>query len=175
MKPLYLFFDFETTGLDPVNNDVLEIAAAVVDKDLNIISQFEIVVNQEEDALAQMDDWCRGTHTKSGLLERVQNSSVGIMYAESLFLAWMDKYFPGNRILLAGNSIHFDRSFIRVHMPRLDKRLHYRMVDVSSFAIVIENTFGSRMKKVNAHRAMPDVLESIQELKEYLDFLSGKK
>ena len=174
MKPKYLFFDIETTGLDPNDCVILEVAAAITDVNLNVISKCQGAVSASKADLDKMDEWCLSTHTKSGLLKLVQEDSDTIEVVEQNFINWVSEFFGENpkKVILAGNSIHFDRSFVKVHMPALDKILHYRMIDVSSFGIVVEDMFGMRKKKVNAHRAMADVNESIEELKDYIEFLT---
>lgn len=171
----YLFLDLETTGLDPNGCVILEVAVAVTDEKFNILDTYEGPVRASEGDLNKMDEWCTNTHTKSGLLALVKEHGVRVSLIEQDLIEFTKEHFNGQKIILAGNSIHFDRSFLKVHMPEFEKRLHYRMIDVSSFGIVVEDYFGMRLKKTNAHRAMPDVLESIDEIKDYVEYFRGVK
>lgn len=163
-----LWLDLETTGLDPNHEDVLEVAAILTDRDLTPVAWTERVVECDGSRLDEMDDWCKKTHGESGLVDACLGpTAVPLGKAEDAVIALLEAHAtPGEPIYLAGNSIHFDRSFIKRHMPRLDKALHYRMLDVSSLKIAWRDVLGIPEEKgAAAHRALDDVKESLKEFR----------
>jgi oligoribonuclease len=166
-----VWIDMEMSGLDPDKERVLEVATIITDKDLVVVAeQAEIVVHQPDELLAAMDDWNRKHHGGSGLTERVRTSTVTEEEAEAAIVAFVDAHVPSSeRPILAGNSIHQDRRFIQRYLPRLDKRLHYRMVDVSTIKELARRwypeVFEHRPAKRETHRALDDIRESIDELR----------
>jgi len=168
----YLWIDMEMSGLDVQKCKILEVAAIVTDSRFNPRENYHAVVHQEPEVLAAMDEWCTKTHGESGLTAAVAGG-VPLRQAEEQLLSILEKYFPpGERPILAGNSIGQDRKFIDAYMPRLANRLHYRMVDVSSFKIIFQDLYHVRYEKRGTHRALDDILESIAELKLYLSHVS---
>ncbi len=131
---LLVWLDMEMSGLDPARERILEIATIITDGQLTEIATGpELVIHQSDEVLAAMDDWNRKHHGASGLVDRVKASTVSDADAEAQTLAFINAHCgPKDRPVLAGNSIHQDRRFIRKYMPALDARLHYRMVDVST-------------------------------------------
>ncbi len=171
MKRNFFWLDMEMTGLEPETCRIIEVAALVADTDFQTKEEYEAVVFQTEDALACMDDWCKKTHGESGLTEKVK-TGIPEGKAESDLLALIDRHFTKDEpVVLAGNSIAQDRKFIDRYMPKLSKRLHYRMVDVSSYKEIFRAKYGVEMKKKGGHRALDDVRESLEELKFYLSFV----
>jgi oligoribonuclease len=166
-----VWMDMEMSGLDPDKERVLELATIITDKDLVVIAeQTEIVVHQPDLVLAAMDEWNTKHHGASGLTERVRTSTVTEADAEAAVIAFIDAHVPASeRPVLAGNSIHQDRRFIHRYLPKLDRRLHYRMVDVSTVKELARrwypDLFDKRPAKRETHRALDDIRESIDELR----------
>ena len=166
-----VWMDLEMTGLDPERDVILEIATLVTDADLNVIAEGpEVVVRREASALQGMDEWCTTTHTASGLVERVQQSQVGVEEAEAATLAFMQEWAPEQTSPLCGNSVHQDRRFLRREMPSVDGYLHYRNIDVSTLKELVRRWYPDgplAPEKRETHRALDDIRESIAELRWY--------
>lgn len=168
-----VWVDLEMTGLDPKRHVIVEVAALVTDAELNILDDgIDLVVHATESELAEMDDFVRGMHSENGLLAAIEESSVSIQAAEDAVLELIAKHCdPAHPAPLAGNSIATDRTFIRAQMPRLDAALHYRMIDVSTIKELSRRWFPKAYQnqppKGMAHRALADIVESIQELDYY--------
>jgi oligoribonuclease len=160
------------TGLDINNDELVEIAVVVTDFDLNILDPgLDIVIKPDASALANMGDFVRNMHTSSGLIEEIPNG-VSVAEAEYQVLEYVLRFVPEDqRAPLAGNSIGTDRAFLARYMPRLDKQLHYRNVDVSSIKELAHRWFPrayfNAPAKDGGHRALADILESIRELAYY--------
>ncbi|OWO10786.1 oligoribonuclease [Corynebacterium diphtheriae] len=168
-----VWIDLEMTGLELDRHVIVEVAALITDADLNIIGEgVDLVVHATPEQLAEMDDFVTTMHTSSGLLEEIKASTVSLREAEDAVLALIAQHCdPEHPAPLAGNSIATDRSFIRAQMPRLDKALHYRMVDVSSLKELSRRwaprVYFNQPDKGMAHRALADIVESIRELDYY--------
>lgn len=168
----FLFWlDLEMTGLEVEKEKILEAAALVTDHDLKAFGSLEAVVYQSPEVLAGMDEWCRKTHGKSGLVDRVPLGITEAALDDGLCALLDTPDCPKGRPILAGNSIAQDRKFIDRYLPKFAARLHYRMLDVSSFKIIFEHRLGLKYKKQNKHRALDDVRESIAELQYYLGYV----
>ena len=160
------------TGLDINNDELVEIAVVVTDFDLNILDPgLDIVIKPDASALENMGDFVRNMHTSSGLIEEIPNG-VSVAEAEYQVLEYVLRFVPADqRAPLAGNSIGTDRAFLAKYMPRLDKQLHYRNVDVSSIKELAHRWFPrayfNAPAKDGGHRALADILESIRELAYY--------
>jgi oligoribonuclease len=167
----------EMTGLDPASERIIEIATILTDGQLTEIAVGpELVIHQADEVLAAMDDWNTKHHGASGLTQRVKESTTGDGEADAQTVAFINAHVPAkDRPVLAGNSIHQDRRFIRRYMPLLEKRLHYRMVDVSTIKELARRWFpqviARQPQKRDTHRALDDIRESIDELRFYRSHL----
>lgn len=161
----------EMTGLDPVNNVVLEVAVVVTDSELNVLAESpSYAIIQPDEELAKMDKWNVGTHTRSGLLERLKIDGVELEFAEAEILKLLKKYLNKGQSPLCGNTIHQDRKFIVRYMPKLEEFLHYRNLDVSTIKELCRRWYPeviTGFSKHNKHEALADIHESIAELKYY--------
>jgi oligoribonuclease len=168
-----LWLDMEMTGLDVQKERIIEVAAIVTDKDLIPIDSFESVVFQEQKFLDAMDDWNTKQHNESGLVDKIP-SAPSSEEVERKLCDFVKKHFKGEPAILSGNSIGQDRKFIDAYMPELAKLLHYRLLDVTSWKIVMGPKFNVEYEKKESHRALDDIKESIAELKTFIDFIDNK-
>ncbi len=174
------WIDLEMTGLDPDSDVIVEIAVILTDGQLaTMVEGPELVIAASPEALAQMAPVVLAMHTDSGLLNRIAASTVTIADAEASVLDFLGQHVEKRQdLLLAGNSIHTDRSFIRAHMPALDAELHYRHIDVSTLKELARrwqpDALETAPPKVGGHRALADVRESIEELRHYRRTLFGE-
>lgn len=168
-----LWVDLEMTGLDAENDLILEVAAIATDWDFEEIATYQGVVKNEDMSLqerlsANSVFWDANPESKDGLLAQ-NGDGKGLVDVEDDLLAFVDKHFKADvPVILAGNSIHMDRQFIDKQWARLNKRLHYRMLDVSAWKLVFEGKYGKKFAKPEEHRALGDIRGSIMELKYYL-------
>lgn len=163
-----LWIDLEMTGLDEQVHHILEVAATITTYNFEIKEEYHRVVFQPPEVLALMDDWCVKTHGESGLTEAVATGTP-LTQVEKDMIALIDRYYkPNDKIVIAGNSINNDRRFIDKYLPQFAKRLHYRLIDVSSFKEIFREKYNVHFKKANTHRALDDIRESIRELQTYL-------
>ncbi|HEY2878394.1 oligoribonuclease [Nocardioides sp.] len=172
MNDRLVWIDCEMTGLDYVSDALIEIACVVTDFDLNPLGEgVDLVIKPPAEAVEQMDDFVRSMHEKSGLLTQL-DSGITLEEAEQQVLAYVREHCAdGTRPPLAGNTVATDRAFIARDMKDLDAFLHYRIVDVSSIKELSRRWyprvyFASPAKRGN-HRALADILESIEELRYY--------
>jgi oligoribonuclease len=167
----YFWVDMEMSGLEVAKCRILEVAAIVTDQDFKPLESYHAIVYQPPEVLAAMDAWCTENHGKSGLTAAVA-SGIPEPEAEKQLLALIDRHFPASeRPVLCGNSIGQDRKFIDAYMPALSRRLHYRMLDVTSFKVIFNEKYDVRYEKKGSHRALDDIHESIAELQLYLSFV----
>lgn len=165
------WMDLEMTGLDAVNDVIIEIATLITDDDLNIIAEGpELVIHTTDERLAAMEPVVVNMHAKSGLTEEVRASTVTLEDAATQTLEFLKAHIPDARTVpLCGNSIGVDRRFLAIHMPEVEEFLHYRSIDVSTIKELARRwypeTMGGHIKKNLAHRALDDIRESIDELR----------
>ena len=166
-----VWIDCEMTGLDPEKERLLEIAVIVTGPQL--LPRIEgpvLVIHQSDELLDKMDNWNKGTHGRSGLIDKVKLSSISEEEAERQVLSFLTKYLPKGTSPLCGNTISQDRRFLVKYMPKLEAFLHYRNVDVSTFKELAKRwrpEVYSAFKKRQSHTALADVHESIDELEHY--------
>lgn len=174
-----LWLDMEMTGLDVNKEVIIEVACIVTDFNFKELETFETVVKQPQKYLDAMDAWNTEHHGKSGLTAKVP-SGMEPDTVEFRLNQIIDRHFPDwakdkrYRPMLAGNSIAQDRLFIDKYFLKLSERLHYRVLDVSSWKIIFNNKFDYHYKKQNAHRALDDIRESIGELRYYMEKITEK-
>ena len=171
-KAKLLWIDLEMTGLEPEKDKILEVAAIATDMDLNEIATYEAVIKVDDALIKERmvgEFWERNKESYDALVAQNKDGRP-VKEVEGELIEFLDKYF-GKEIYLAGNSIHQDRKFIEREMPELNKRLHYRMLDVSAWKIYFENALNKKFTKRDAHRALDDINGSIEELKWYLTFI----
>ncbi|APJ04634.1 oligoribonuclease [Silvanigrella aquatica] len=169
MKNLF-WLDMEMSGLDHTKERILEVALLVTDLSMNVVKEYEAIVYQDQSILQGMDAWCTEHHGKSGLTAKVANGKPEVDVEKDL-VKIIQEFSQNDRAVLAGNSIGQDRKFIDQWMPDFAKTLHYRMLDVSSFKILFEGIYNKKYDKKHKHRAIDDILESIGELKHYMQFI----
>ncbi|MBQ3263506.1 oligoribonuclease [Candidatus Saccharibacteria bacterium] len=171
-KAKLLWVDLEMTGLSPERDRILEVAAIATDMRMNEIARFEAVVKVDPKLMKERmvgEFWDKNDKSRQDLMAQNENGE-DVKVVEQKLLEFVKKYF-GKEVYLAGNSIHQDRKFIEREMPELDARLHYRMLDVSAWKIYFEHALDRKFKKPENHRAMDDIIGSMEELKWYLTFL----
>ncbi len=172
-KAKILWIDLEMTGLDPVEDRILEVGAVITDWDFTEIATYEGIIKVgprlvERRMKIGKDFWDANPEARDGLItQNMTGKSARIV--ENELLALIDKHFDSEKlVLLAGNSIHQDRKFIDNEWGRLSTRLHYRMLDVTAWKVVFEGKFKKKFAKPEAHRALSDIRGSIEELQYYL-------
>lgn len=169
-----VWIDLEMTGLDVMNDTILEIATIITDDTLNIVATGpNIVIHESDEKLAQMNDWCKKQHGASGLMQQSKDSVVNLQEAQEQTLNFIKEYCKPRVGILCGNSVWQDRIFLQRYMPEITNYLHYRLVDVTSIRELITrwypNDAGRNVVKKDTHRALEDIQESIEELRQYKD------
>lgn len=168
-----IWVDLEMTGLDPDTDRILEIATVVTDKDLNVLAEGPTLVVHQSDALLNgMDEWCTTHHGQSGLTQRVKDSSLSEAEVEQQTLDFLNEWVEPGASPLCGNSIWQDRRFLIRYMPKLDSYCHYRNIDVSTLKELARRwrpEVLDGVHKKGSHRALDDILDSINELRHYRD------
>ena len=172
-----VWLDLEMTGLDLSRHVIVEVAALVTDGELEPLDDgIDIIVHQPAAALDEMDDFVRKMHTKSGLIPEIEASTVSLEEAGARTLEYVRGQVPDAGVApMCGNSIGVDRRFLDQHLPELDRYLHYRSIDVSSFKELCRRwypeVYKHRPHKAETHRALADVRESIAELRYYREHM----
>ncbi|MBU6468887.1 MAG: oligoribonuclease [Betaproteobacteria bacterium] len=166
-----IWIDMEMTGLNPVTDKIIEIALIVTDSQLNQIATAPVLVVHQSDAtLEAMDAWNKGTHGRSGLIDKVKASTMDEATAEQIMLDFISQHVPANESPMCGNSIGQDRRFLAAYMPKLEQYFHYRNLDVSTLKELAKRwrpQLYNGFKKAGKHEALADIEESIAELKYY--------
>lgn len=171
MKKL-LWLDMEMTGLEVEIERVIEVAVIVTDLDFKMIETYQAVVNQPQSFIDSMDEWNVKTHTETGLIEKIPKGLKPDL-VETQLCELVNKHWPTrqDRPILCGNSIFQDRKFIDLYFRKFAKLLHYRMMDVTAWKIIMYAKYHIEYQKRDTHRALDDVTESIEELKHFLTHL----
>lgn len=166
-----VWIDLEMTGLSPENDRIIEIAVVVTDAQLGSRVEGPVfAVHQSDATLDGMDAWNKGTHGKSGLISRVKASTIDEASASAQVIEFLKQYVPKNTSPMCGNSICQDRRFLAIHMPQLEAFFHYRNLDVSTLKELAKRwkpDILAGFKKAQAHTALADIHESIDELAYY--------
>lgn len=166
-----IWVDMEMTGLDPDNDRIIEVAVVITDPELNILAEGPVfAIHQPDEIMNGMDAWNKGTHGRSGLIDRVKESTVTEADAEAALIEFMKKYVPKGKSPMCGNTICQDRRFMARGMPKLEAFFHYRNLDVSTLKELCRRwkpDLISGFKKHQKHTALADIIESIEELRYY--------
>jgi oligoribonuclease len=166
-----VWVDMEMTGLDPDNDRIIEVAVVVTDSDLNVLAEGPVfAIHQPDEVLDRMDAWNKGTHGRSGLIDRVKASTVSEADAEAALIAFLKHFVPAGKSPMCGNSICQDRRFMVRGMPKLEAFFHYRNLDVSTLKELCKRwkpDLAAGFKKHQKHTALADIIESIEELRYY--------
>lgn len=166
-----IWIDMEMSGLNPEVERVLEIAIVITDGQLNTVAEAPVLVVHQSDALLDaMDSWNKGTHGKSGLIDRVKASTMTEEQAEAAMLAFLEQHVPSSVSPMCGNSVHQDRRFLVRYLPKLEAYFHYRNLDVSTLKELARRwkpDVLNGLTKHGKHEALADIYESIEELKYY--------
>lgn len=166
-----IWIDLEMTGLNPETDRIIEVAVVVTDAQLERrIEGPVLAIHQSDAVLDAMDAWNKGTHGKSGLIERVRASTIDEVAAQAEVIAFLQRWVPKGKSPMCGNSICQDRRFLARTMPALEAYFHYRNLDVSTLKELARRWKPAALdgfKKVQAHTALADVHESIDELLHY--------
>lgn len=168
-----LWIDLEMTGLDPSQDAILEVAAEVTDFDFQTLASYEAIVKQpREVVIGRMQKnvwWADYPHNRDEFVAKLDSGKPSEQVQQEL-IALVEQQFGNEPAVLAGNSIHNDRNFIKQWWPQLDLKLHYRMLDVSSFKVLMQGKYGVPFEKKEVHRAFDDIQASIAELQHYLQW-----
>ena len=169
------WMDLEMTGLDPASDVIVEIATLITDDNLELVAEGpDLVVSAAPEALASMQDVVVEMHTKSGLLDEIKASTLSLVAAGEMTLAFLKEHIDKPRTVpLCGNSIGVDRRFLAAQLPEVENFLHYRSIDVSTIKELARRwhpaSYQGAPKKAKGHRALDDIRESLSELRHYRD------
>lgn len=166
-----IWLDMEMSGLLPDSDRILELAVVVTDAELNVLAESPVLVVHQSDAVLDgMDAWNKGTHGRSGLIDKVKASTLDEATASAQMIEFLKEFVPSGKSPMCGNSICQDRRFMARYMPELESYFHYRNLDVSVFKELARRwrpTLIAGFKKSSKHEALADIYESIDELKYY--------
>lgn len=168
-----LWVDLEMTGLDPQQDVILEVAAEITDFDFKTLASYEAFVQQPNGVVAermQKNTWWKDyPANRDEFLARTADGKPSAQVEQEL-IELVEQHFGTEPAVLAGNSIHNDRAFIKKWWPQLDLKLHYRMLDVSAWKVLMQGKYGVKFEKKEVHRAFDDIQASIAELQHYLEW-----
>ncbi len=174
----FLWVDLEMTGLVPTKDVILEVAAEVTGPDLETLDSYEATLQHNRKlVIERMNEnswWKDYPDNRDEFLNNLAKSKT-LRAVEKELVNFVDHHFGKEPAILAGNSIHSDRAFIKQWMPELDLRLHYRMLDVTAWKIVMQSMYGVEFEKPAVHRAFEDIQASIAELQYYLEWFKRNK
>ena len=166
-----VWLDMEMTGLNPEVERIIEVAVVVTEADLTVVAEGPVLVIHQSDALLDaMDNWNKGTHGRSGLIDKVKAATLTEAEAEDILLDFLKQHVPAGKSPLCGNTISQDRRFMYKYMPRFEQFFHYRNLDVSTLkelALRWKPEVVKSFIKQSKHEALADIYESIDELKHY--------
>jgi len=173
----FLWLDLEMTGLDVEKDVILEIAIEITDANLQTIATYESRIKQNKSVVLdrmQKNVWWQGYPQNRDDFVKNLDDAKPLAVAEREIVAIIEQHFGAESAVLSGNSIYNDRKFIFHYMKELELKLHYRMLDVSSFKVLMQAKYNEVFEKDSAHRAYEDVQASIAELQYYLDWFEAK-
>jgi oligoribonuclease len=168
---MFVWVDIETTGLDFKKDKILEVAFVITNDDLEPIAMTTHLIKTKKRHLRNLDPYVQEMHTKSGLLTDLYRTQTTLAEVEEHLIAWLDEHEVPKRLPICGSSVHFDRRFLERDMPKLMKRFGYRNIDVSTIGELTKRWNGdaysewSKTRPETAHRALDDILGSIEQLK----------
>jgi oligoribonuclease len=172
-----LWVDLEMTGLDHTKDPILEIAVEITDFNFKTLASYEARVKQDRETVVarmQANIWWRDfPENRDDFLNKLEQGKPQEQVEEEL-VALVEQNFGSEPAVLAGNSIHNDRNFIKQWLPAFDLKLHYRMLDVTSLKILMQGKYGVNFEKQDVHRAFDDIQASIAELQHYLDWFKNE-
>ena len=167
-----IWMDMEMSGLDPDTDRILEVAVLVTDANLEVVAEGpNLIVHQSDEVLDSMDQWNTTHHGQSGLTQRVRESTIDEAQVSAAIVEFLSQHTEKRKAPLAGNSIHQDRRFVARYLPEVEEWLHYRNIDVSTIKELAlrwyPKQYSDRPAQKGTHRAMDDLMESIEELRYY--------
>lgn len=176
MPTKLLWVDLEMTGLDPTKDVILEVAAEVTDFDFKTLESYEVMVRQSRNIVVdrmQKNSWWQDFPANRDEFVSKLDSGKPSQQVEKDLIELVERHFGSEPAVLAGNSIYNDRGFIKKWWPQLDLKLHYRMLDVSAWKVLMQGKYGVSFQKKEMHRAFDDIQASVAELQYYLEWFKG--
>ena len=168
-----LWVDLEMTGLDPEQDVILEVAAEITDFNFKTLASYEAIVKQPREVVVERMQkntwWSEFPHNRDEFISKLDSGKDSATVEREL-IKLVEEQFGSEPAVLSGNSIHNDRNFIKQWWPALDLKLHYRMLDVSSWKVFMQGRYGVPFEKKEVHRAFDDIQASIAELQHYLEW-----